>query len=141
MQWTERSRASLTPFFGVVTATFAVIMLLFAAIGWTQFSARSLVTLVALVFGVLSIGLTLGFAARPRLVRRLGLGLGIIGTLLVLPFVVGGLIAIGEGALSRPEKVTALASIGIVCSVYAVFAAVALRQEQQTRADPGSVAA
>jgi hypothetical protein len=140
-KWSERPRGAINPFFGVVTFIFGVVMLLFVAIGWTQFSLLSLVTLSALVLCLGSLGLAIAFAARPALVRRLGLGLGIAGTLLMLPFVIGGLIAIGEDSLPHPERLTALASIGIVCSIYAVVAAVALRQEQQYREHPASVPA
>jgi hypothetical protein len=140
-KWPERAGGSFTPFFGVVTFTFAVIMLLFSAIGWARFSPRSLVTVMAIVLCASSLGLSFALAPRPALVRRLGLALGIVGTLLVVPFVIGGLMAIGDEPLPHPEELTALASIGLVCSVYAVFAAVALRTEQRTRQHPESVPA
>jgi hypothetical protein len=137
-QWIERTEGGFTPFFGVISFAFAMTMLLFAAIGWAQFSPSSLVTLVAIGLCVLALALTLGFAVRPDLVRRIGLGVGVTGTLLVLPFVIGGLFAILDGRMPHPEKITALASIGLVCSVYAVFAAVALRQEHRRRESPAS---
>jgi hypothetical protein len=138
-KWSDRVQLDLTPFFGVITLTFGVIMLLFAAIGWSRFSGRSLVTIVSLVLSVSAIVLAMVFAARPALVRRLGLGIGIGGTLFAVPFVIGGLMAAGGGRFPDPAKLTALASIGIVCSVYAVFAAVALRQELRCRDDPATV--
>ena len=138
MQAVSRLEGSFTPFFGVVTLTFSVIMLLFAAIGWTQFSPGSLVTIVALFLCGTGLVAGLGLLVRPDLARRVGLGVGVLGTLLVLPFVIGGLIALGDGRMPHPEKVAALASIGLVCSIYAVFAGVALAQERRRRITPAA---
>jgi hypothetical protein len=140
-KWPERAQGNFTPFFGVVTFTFAVIMLLFTAVAGVRFSMGSLVTITALVLWLVATGLSFGFAARPALVRRLGLALGVAGTLLVLPFVVGGLVAVGQGPLPEPRTLTALAAIGLVCGLYAVLAAVALRQELRYREHPESVPA